>query len=90
MRSWAKRNRAPDYESAYQANCNRMNLKNFNPAQHQGPLPSPCINVCTMSRTTGLCDGCTRTMDEIIDWGVASEAEKLQIWMAIIKRRSAQ
>ncbi len=67
-----------------------MDLKNFNPAQHQGPLPSPCIGICTMSRTTGLCDGCTRTMDEIIDWGVASEAEKLQIWMAINQRRSAQ
>jgi predicted Fe-S protein YdhL (DUF1289 family) len=67
-----------------------MDLKNFNPAQHHGPLPSPCINICQMSRSSGLCEGCLRTMDEIIDWGVVSEAEKLQIWMAIIKRRSPQ
>jgi predicted Fe-S protein YdhL (DUF1289 family) len=66
-----------------------MDLKNFDPLQHHGPLPSPCINVCHMNRTTGLCEGCSRTMDEIVDWGVAPEADKLQVWLAIIKRRSA-
>jgi predicted Fe-S protein YdhL (DUF1289 family) len=29
-------------------------------------------------------------MDEIIDWGVASEAKKRQIWLAIIERRTAK
>ena len=66
-----------------------MNLKNFDPAQHTGPLPSPCISLCEMNRDTGLCKGCWRNIDEIMDWSVASEAEKLQIWTAIRQRRAA-
>jgi predicted Fe-S protein YdhL (DUF1289 family) len=65
-----------------------MNLKNFDPAQHDGPLPSPCISLCEMHRDTGLCKGCRRSIDEIMDWSVASETQKLQIWTAIRLRRA--
>lgn len=31
-------------------------------------VPSPCVGVCTMSETTGLCLGCYRTIEEIRGW----------------------
>jgi hypothetical protein len=31
-----------------------------------------------------------RTIEEIIDWSVAPEAKKRQIWLAINERRAAQ
>jgi predicted Fe-S protein YdhL (DUF1289 family) len=43
-----------------------------------------------MEETTGLCTGCQRTIEEIIDWSVAPEAKKRQIWLAINERRAAQ
>lgn len=52
----------------------------------KGPLPSPCISLCRMDPHTGLCQGCHRTLDEIMDWSSASEARKHQIWLAIGKR----
>jgi predicted Fe-S protein YdhL (DUF1289 family) len=67
-----------------------MDLTNFDPAAHVGPLPSPCVNVCHMDPSRGWCAGCQRTMDEIVDWGVAPEAKKRQIWLAIIERRTAK
>ncbi len=67
-----------------------MNLEEFDPANHQGPVPSPCIGICQMDRKTGLCAGCQRTLDEITDWSVASESKKRMIWEEIIRRRAAK
>jgi len=67
-----------------------MNLQEFDPAKHQGPLPSPCIGICQMDRTSGLCMGCHRTIDEITDWSVAPESKKRAIWEEIILRRTAR
>lgn len=40
-------------------------------------VASPCTNVCRMSRDTGLCEGCFRTLDEIATWsGLASEEKR--------------
>ena len=66
-----------------------MDLKRFDPAQWQGPLPSPCVSVCRMDASSGLCDGCQRTIEEIAAWGGASEAEKRTIWQAVCARRAA-
>ena len=57
--------------------------------EDQTPVPSPCINVCQMVRETGLCQGCMRTIDEIVAWGSASEDDKRAVW-AEIRRREAQ
>lgn len=51
---------------------------------------SPCINVCVMSAASGLCEGCQRTIDEIVAWGSASVEQKRQIWRQIRQRRSAR
>jgi predicted Fe-S protein YdhL (DUF1289 family) len=60
----------------------------MNPEQ-QTPVPSPCINVCRMVPATGLCEGCMRTIDEIVAWGKADDAYKRAVW-AEIRRREAQ
>jgi predicted Fe-S protein YdhL (DUF1289 family) len=67
-----------------------MDLKHLDPFAHSGPLPSPCISICQMEEVTGLCKGCQRTIGEIIDWAVAPEAKKRQIWLAINERRAAK
>ncbi|WP_198118637.1 DUF1289 domain-containing protein [Massilia rhizosphaerae] len=59
------------------------------PPERQTPVPSPCINVCKMSPVTGLCEGCLRTIDEIVAWGRADDAYKRAVWQEI-RRREAQ
>ena len=31
-------------------------------------IETPCIKVCVMNATTGLCTGCGRTLEEIARW----------------------
>jgi predicted Fe-S protein YdhL (DUF1289 family) len=52
-------------------------------------VPSPCISVCRMDRATGLCEGCFRTLDEIAEWGLASDQEKRAIWQRLAERAGA-
>lgn len=57
--------------------------------EQQTPVPSPCINVCEMTPETGLCRGCLRTIDEIVAWGGASDADKRAVWAEIRRREAA-
>lgn len=55
------------------------------------PMPSPCTSVCRMSGATGLCEGCFRTLDEIVAWSRLSDEGvdgKRAIWSAIGQRAS--
>lgn len=49
-------------------------------------VPSPCVSVCQMDATTGWCQGCLRTLDEIGLWGNADDAFKRVIWSRIEAR----
>lgn len=52
-------------------------------------VPSPCTSICRMNSDTGLCEGCFRTLDEIVAWSrVADEGEdgKRSIWSKIQQR----
>jgi predicted Fe-S protein YdhL (DUF1289 family) len=51
-------------------------------------LPSPCLSICSIDETTGWCEGCARTLDEIARWGSASNAERLQIWQRLLARQA--
>ena len=51
-----------------------------------GPVPSPCISVCRMDAATGLCEGCLRTLDEIAEWGMASDDAKRALWQTLVER----
>lgn len=52
-------------------------------------IPSPCTSVCRMSGDAGLCEGCFRTLDEIVAWsriGEEGDEGKRSIWSKIQKR----
>lgn len=50
--------------------------------------PSPCINVCRMHETSGLCEGCLRTIDEIASWSTLDDEAKRAVWEAIEVRHA--
>ncbi len=50
------------------------------------PAPSPCVSVCQMNEDTGWCEGCLRTIDEIMDWGALGEPAKRAIWRHLAQR----
>ena len=54
-----------------------------------GEIVSPCISICRMSDSSGLCEGCFRTRDEIASWGNAGDAAKRSIWNLIEHRMAA-
>lgn len=52
-------------------------------------VPSPCTSICRMSGDTGLCEGCFRTLDEIVAWssiGDVGADGKRGIWSKIQQR----
>lgn len=65
-----------------------MSNRTILPPEQQTPVPSPCINICRMVPETGLCEGCMRTIDEIVAWGTASDEFKRAVW-GEIRRREA-
>lgn len=54
------------------------------------PVPSPCTGVCRLSPVTGLCEGCLRTIDEIIGWREADDDAKHAVWRNIHRRRAGE
>jgi predicted Fe-S protein YdhL (DUF1289 family) len=53
-------------------------------------VPSPCISVCAMELSSGLCRGCLRTLGEIADWSTMSDADKRVVWARIEARVTEQ
>ncbi|CAN5278423.1 hypothetical protein BH11PSE11_BH11PSE11_07230 [soil metagenome] len=64
-------------------------VPDFDPASDAGYVPSPCINICQMDAQTGLCEGCFRTIDEIMLWSTATDAEKREVWIQVKQRSTA-
>ena len=48
-----------------------------------GSVASPCISVCRMDASTGWCEGCLRTIDEIAGWSLFDDDAKRAVWDAI-------
>jgi predicted Fe-S protein YdhL (DUF1289 family) len=48
---------------------------------------SPCIGVCRMVESSGLCEGCLRTIAEIAAWATLDDPAKLEVWVLLSKRR---
>lgn len=63
-------------------------MKDFDPEDRSASVPSPCISICRMDARTGLCEGCQRTIDEIVRWGSADDEDKRAVWRAIRRRRA--
>jgi predicted Fe-S protein YdhL (DUF1289 family) len=49
-------------------------------------IASPCVGVCSMDDTTGFCQGCFRTLEEIRQWWDMDNAAKA----AVIKTAAAR
>ena len=49
-------------------------------------VPSPCISVCRMDPVSGRCQGCFRSIDEIVTWASLGESEKRAVWRAVVRR----
>lgn len=52
-------------------------------------IASPCTEVCRMDAVTGWCEGCLRTIDEIVSWATLDDAGRLSVWRALDRRRAA-
>ena len=52
-------------------------------------LPSPCLSICRMDPTSGFCEGCLRTIEEIAAWSRMDDAGKRSVWRAIELRAAA-
>ena len=48
--------------------------------EYATPVPSPCVSLCKMNRDTGFCEGCLRSIDEIVAWGKADDDYKRAVW----------
>ena len=57
--------------------------------QATAKLPSPCISVCQMDASEGVCLGCYRTRGEIASWPSMDEADQLQLLDILNERRTA-
>lgn len=57
------------------------------PRAAEGPhVPSPCQSVCIMHPTTGWCEGCLRTLDEIAAWSRMDNPAKCAVWAQLPQR----
>ncbi|HEX4508796.1 MAG TPA: DUF1289 domain-containing protein [Burkholderiaceae bacterium] len=49
-------------------------------------VPSPCVDVCQIAPESGHCQGCRRTLDEIVVWGQMHDEDKREIWALLALR----
>jgi len=57
------------------------------PAKPPRSVATPCVMVCTVDGTSGLCLGCFRTLPEIATWSRMSEEERAEIMGELEVRR---
>ncbi|KQR74352.1 hypothetical protein ASG35_19435 [Burkholderia sp. Leaf177] len=53
------------------------------------PVGSPCTDVCRLDKTTGYCEGCFRSREEIKAWKTLPDADKLSLFPALLDRKAA-
>lgn len=51
-----------------------------------GEVKSPCIKKCSLNESR-ICPSCFRSIDEIISWRDADEAERRKVLEAVKRRR---
>ena len=49
-------------------------------------LPSPCVSICKLNTSTGFCEGCFRTENEIALWPSMNNDERLSL-LPILRER---
>ena len=61
----------------------------MNAHSRRSDVSSPCIRLCVLDRTCGICEGCGRTLAEIGGWLGFSEAERRAIMATLPERLAA-
>lgn len=51
-------------------------------------VKSPCVNICVIEETSGLCTGCLRSLDEIGAWGMMDDDARAEVMEALPARKS--
>ncbi|GAA0782194.1 DUF1289 domain-containing protein [Roseibium denhamense] len=51
-------------------------------------MESPCIKICKIDDTRGICTGCFRTLDEIVRWARYTDADRRRIMSELDGRRT--
>ncbi len=51
---------------------------------------SPCIGICKIGNTTGLCKGCLRSRQEIKGWKKLSKSERRDVLETVAQRKIGQ
>ncbi len=52
-------------------------------------LTSPCVGICRLDESTGLCVGCARDRDEIGGWSTWTATRRRAVWARLASRRAA-
>lgn len=60
------------------------------PKVDSSSIASPCVGVCKIEPSTGLCLGCLRSLEEIAGWSKASDAAKRTILERIAERQGRE
>ncbi len=63
-------------------------IKSPSADQAAAKLPSPCISVCQMDPSDGVCLGCYRTRGEIASWRSMNEVDQLKLLDVLSERRA--
>ena len=58
-------------------------------ARQLQPVGSPCTDVCRLDKTTGYCEGCFRSREEIKAWKTLPDADKLGLFPTLLARKAA-
>ncbi|WP_082469791.1 DUF1289 domain-containing protein [Rhizobium sp. Leaf311] len=53
-------------------------------------METPCINICSLDPVDGLCDGCYRTIEEIMAWSGYSSQQRRRIMDDLPQRSAAR
>ena len=65
-----------------------MAIKKPSADQATSELPSPCISICLMDSSDGVCLGCYRTRGEIASWRSMDEVDQLKLLDILSERRA--
>ena len=57
------------------------------PLATETEVASPCIDVCRMDESSGYCEGCRRSLEEIARWSTYSPAEKRAVLAQLPTRK---
>ena len=49
-------------------------------------VPNPCVQICTQDPDSGLCIGCSRTPEEIMEWPTMSDEQRWAVVRQLAKR----